>query len=160
MINLVIVSRKSVIRLQNKTTNILRACEIRSLCVFFALPRSLKLSLLYSIVFHTVLRIPLVLPVFLVHRTAKIWRNFNTSSSLLIFRGLWLPFTELYIFDKLRNVQSIVNMRNWTGDHVTMATQASLIKKERSEIRASNEKKGCESGLPYCFLNDFTKFFL
>ena len=65
-----IVCEKSVTRLQNKT--ILRACEIRSQGVSFAPPRSLKLSLSHSIVFHMVLRISLALPVFLVHPTAKI----------------------------------------------------------------------------------------
>ena len=58
----VIVCEKSVTRLQNKT--ILRACEVRPQCVSFAPPRSLKLSLSPSIVFHMVLRISLVLPVF------------------------------------------------------------------------------------------------
>ena len=63
-----IVCGKSVTRLQN----IFRACEIRSQCVSFVPPRSLKLSLSHSIVFHMVLRISLVLPVFLVHPMAKI----------------------------------------------------------------------------------------
>ena len=108
----VIVCGKRVTRLQNKT--ILRACEVRSQCVSFALPRSLKLSLSHSLVLHIVLRISLVLPVFLLHPTAKIWRDFNTSLPSLISRKLRLSFTKLYIFYKLKNVQSIVDMRNWT----------------------------------------------
>ena len=102
---------KSVTRLQNKT--ILRACEIRSQCVSFAPPR-LKLSLSHSILFHILLRISLVLSIFLVHPTAKILRDFNSSSPSLIFHELWLPFTKLHIFDKLENVQSIVDRPNWT----------------------------------------------
>ena len=53
MINLrlpVIVCGKSVTRLQNKT--ILRACEIRSQCVSFVPPISLKLSLALHSVLH------------------------------------------------------------------------------------------------------------
>ena len=45
-------------------TRLLRACEIRSQCVSFAQSRSLELSLSYSIVFHTLSRVSLVLPVF------------------------------------------------------------------------------------------------
>ena len=82
----VIVCGKSGSRLQNKT--ILRVCEIRSQCVTFAPPRSLKLSLSQSIVFHMVLRISLVLPVFLLHPTAKIRRDFSTSPTSLILREL------------------------------------------------------------------------
>ena len=108
----VIVWGKRVTRLQNKT--ILRACEVRSQCISFALPRSLKLSLSHSLVLHIVLRISLVLPVFLLHPTAKIWRDFSTSSPSLILRKLRLSFTKLYIFYKLKNVQSIVDRRNWT----------------------------------------------
>ena len=103
---------KSITRLQNKT--ILRACEVRSQSVSFALPRSVKLSLSHSIVLHMVLRISLVLPVFLLHPTAKIWRDISTSLPSLIMRKLRLLFTKLYIFYKLKNVQSIVDRRNWT----------------------------------------------
>ena len=106
----VIVCGKSVTRLQNKT--ILRACEIHSQCVSFALPRSLKLSLSHSIVFHMVLRVSLVLPVFLLHPTTKLRRDFRTSSPSLILRELRLSFTKLYIFYNLKNVQSIVDRRN------------------------------------------------
>ena len=66
----VIVCGKRVTYLQNKT--ILRACEVHSQCVSFALPRSLKLSLEHALVLQIVLRISLVLPVFLLHLTAKI----------------------------------------------------------------------------------------
>ena len=44
---------------------------------------------------------------FLTQPTAKIWRDFRTSSPSLILR-------KLYIFCKLKNVQSIVDKRNWT----------------------------------------------
>ena len=63
---------------------------------------------------HIVLRISLVLPVFLLHPTAKICRDFSTSSPSLISRKLRWSFTKLYIFYKLKNVQSIVDRRNWT----------------------------------------------
>ena len=94
---------------------LLRACDIRSQCDSFSPPRSLNLVLSHSIVFHMLLRISLVLPVFLVHATAEIWRDFSAFSPTLIFRELWLPFTKLYICAKLKNVQSIVDRRNWTG---------------------------------------------
>ena len=87
MINLrflVIVYGKSVTCLQNQT--ILRACEIRSQFVSFVPPRSLKLSLSHSILFHMVLSISLVLAVFLVHPMTKISRDFSTSLPSLVFR--------------------------------------------------------------------------
>ena len=85
----------------------------RSQCISFAQLRPLKLSFLHSIGFHMLLRISLVSPVFLVHPTTKIWQDFSSFSPSLIFRELWLPFTKLYIFDKLKNVQSIVDKRDW-----------------------------------------------
>ena len=97
---LVIVCRKSVTRLQNKT--ILRVCEIRSQCVSFAPLIKLKVSLSYPIVFH----------MFLIHPTAKICRDFSTCSPSLILRELRLSFTKLYIFYQIKNVQSIVDRRN------------------------------------------------
>ena len=84
------------------------------LSVSLTLPRSLKLSLSHSIVIHMVVRIYPVLPVFLLHPSAKIWQDFTTSSPSLILRELQLSFTKLYIFYKLKNVQSIVDGRNWT----------------------------------------------
>ena len=109
----VIVWGKSVTRLQNKTI----MSMWNTLCVSLSLRRA------HSIVFHMLLRISLVLPVFLVHPTAKIWRDFSTSLPYsLIFRELWWSFMILYIFDKLKNVQSIVNGRNWTGDNYFQTT--------------------------------------
>ena len=107
-----IVCGKKVSLIRRK--KLLRACKIRPQFVSFAPMRSLKLSLSHSIVFHMLVTIFLVLPVFLVHPTAKIWQDINTFSPSLIFRELWLPFTKLYIFDKLKNVRSIVDWRNWT----------------------------------------------
>ena len=66
-----------------------------------------------TIVFHMVLRVSL-LPVFSLHPTAKVWRDFSTSPRLLILLELQLSFTKLYIFYKLKNVQSIVDRRTWT----------------------------------------------
>ena len=76
----------------------------------------------HSIVLHMVLRISLVLPVFLLHPTAKIWPDFSTSSPFLISRELRLSLTKLYIFYKLKNVQSIVDRRNWTRMHYFQTT--------------------------------------
>ena len=123
----VIVCGKRVTHLQNKT--ILRACEVRSQCVSFALPRSLKLSLSHSLVLHIVLRISLVLPVFLLHPTAKIWRDFSTSSPLLISHKLRLSYTKLYIFLQTykrtkHSWQAKLNTSELLPDHVTMVTQA------------------------------------
>ena len=133
----VIVCGKSVTRFQNK---LLRACEIRSQCVSFALLRSLKLSLSHSIVFYMLLRTSLVLPVFVVHPTAKIWRDFSTFIPSLIFRELWLPFTKLYIFDKLKNVQNIVDRRNCTRVN-NFQTTWPWKRRRRHRSRASGIRK-------------------
>ena len=107
-----IVCGKSVTRLQNKTiTSMWNTFLVYLFCSAEIIEAT---SLSHSIVFHMLLRISLVLPVFLVHATAKIWRDFSTFSPSIMFRELWLPFTKLYIFDKLQNVQSTVDRRNWT----------------------------------------------
>ena len=85
-----------------------------SVCLFRSVEITEAISLSHSLVLHIVLRISLVLSVFLLHPTAKIWRDFSTSSPSLISRKWRLSFTKLYIFYKLKNVQSIVDRRNWT----------------------------------------------
>ena len=72
-------------------------------------------SLSHSMKLHIVLRISLVLPIFSLNPTTKIWRDFSTSSPSLILRASRLSVTKLYIFYKLKNVQSQakLNMSEW-----------------------------------------------
>ena len=142
----VIVCGKRVTHLQNKS--ILRACEIRSQCVSFALPRSLKLFFLHSLVLHIVLRISLVLPVFLLHPTAKIWRDFSTSSPSLISRKLRLSFTKLYIFYKLKNIQSIVDRRNRTRVNYFQTTWPWWRKRQHRSWASRIVPNAVRSGAP------------
>ena len=95
---------KRVTRMQNKTITSMWNTFSLAVCLF----RSAEITEAISLALHS------VYDLFLVHPTAKIWRDFKTFLPLLIFRELWLRFTQLYIFDKLKNVQSIVNRRNWT----------------------------------------------
>ena len=75
MINLrlpVIVCGKSITHLHNKNS-FSRTCEIRLQCVLHSTKITKAISLaLYNVMFHMLLRISLVLPVFLVQPTAKI----------------------------------------------------------------------------------------
>ena len=105
-----------------------------------------------------------------VNRTRKIkftiGEKVRISKYKHVFEKGYTPnsTTEIFIISEVKNTDPVkyklVNYQNPPTEGGFYQEELTKVKYPDAYLSEKVLRKGCESGFPYCFLTDFTKFFL